>query len=117
MLEKYPSESAVFSVDCSALLAATETITGTPVVSQYPKFTGDAALAITLIRVNDVPVTLPSGVVLAAGKLLSMVIAGGQSETDKAGRVYSLLSTFTTSAGSTLAAKSLLTVLPVGPGV
>lgn len=117
MLEKYPSESAVFSVDCSALLADTETIIGTPVVNQYPKFTGDAALVITLVQVSTTPVTLPSGVIVAAGKLLSMVIAGGQSETDKTGRVYSLLSTFTTSAGTTLASKSLLTVLPVGPGV
>ena len=52
---------------------------------------------------------------VAAGKLLSVIVSGGQAETDKDQRVYSLMSTFSTSAGNTLASKTLLAVLPVGP--
>lgn len=115
MLEKYPSERAVFYVDCTALLGSGEVITGTPTMVAYPTFTGGAALTLESVQTNTDPVTLADGTVVATGKLLSAIISGGQSATDKDQRVYSLMSTFSTSAGNTLASKALLAVLPVGP--
>lgn len=116
MLEKYPGERVAFFVDCTALLGAGETITGTPTVESLPKFSGGgAALTIENLATNGAQVTLSNGTVVAAGKLVSMMISGGQSETDIKSRVYSVVVTFTTTAGNTLQSKSLLSVLPIGP--
>lgn len=116
MLEKYPGERAIFYIDCTALLGSGETISGVPTLTGYPKpSTGSAGLVFEGINVNNSSTTLPDGTVVAAGKLVSVTISGGQSSTDKDARAYSVVATFTTSAGNTLVSKSLLSVLPVGP--
>ena len=115
MLEKYPGERVAFYIDCTALLGEAETITGTPTVESYPKFTGDAALTIENAAKNETQTVLSDGTTVAAGKMIAMMIGAGQSTTDIDSRVYSILATFTTNAGNTLVAKSLLSVLPVGP--
>lgn len=115
MLEKYPGERVAFYIDCTALLGAAESITGTPTVDSYPKFTGSAALTIETATVNSEQVVLSDGTQIAAGKLVTMMVSNGQSTTDVDARTYSVLVTFSTNAGNTLVAKSLLSVLPVGP--
>jgi hypothetical protein len=116
MLEKYPRERCVFYFDCTALLGSGETISGVPEFESFPKLnSGSAALTFESPIVNTNPVTLPGGTVVAVGKLLTAIISGGQSATDKDARIYSITATISTSAGNTLVSKSLLKVLPVGP--
>ena len=116
MLEKYPGERAVFYINCAALLGTNETIAGTPALVGFPKpSTGSAALLFESITVNSEAVTLPGGVTVAAGKLITVTISGGQSATDKDARAYSVVATFNTHTGNTLVSKSALSVLPVGP--
>lgn len=115
MLEKYPGERVAFYIDCTALLGATETIAGTPTVETYPKFTGGAALTVENPTKNENQVVLSDGTTVQAGKMVSMMIGAGQSSTDVDSRIYSVVVTFNTNAGNTLVAKSLLSVLPVGP--
>lgn len=112
MLEKYPGERAIFYINCTALLGSGETITGVPTLVGYPK---TPALTFESVAVNNSSSTLPDGTVVAAGKLINVTISGGQSDTDKEARPYSVVATFTTSAGNTLVSKSLLSVLPLGP--
>jgi len=114
MLEKYPGESALFDIDCSELLAAGETITGTPTVAGLPNVSPDA-LTFGSPVVNVTAVTYPDGRTVAAGKVVQVRISGGTALNTKDPRRYAVTATFTTSLNNTLVAKALLNVLPVGP--
>lgn len=115
MLEKYAAESAIFTIDCSQLLAAAETITGTPTMAFLPALTGPDALTIAAPVVNTQAVTMPDGRTVAAGKAIQVRISGGTPSTDTQARTYAVTATFNTSTSQTLVAKSLLQVLPISP--
>jgi hypothetical protein len=115
MLEKFPGESAVFDIDCSQLLATSETITGTPTMSQLPALTGGDVLTFGSPLVNTQAVTYSDGRVAAIGKAIQVRISGGTAANTKDSRHYSVIATFSTSAGNTLVARALLSVLPADP--
>lgn len=113
-LEKYPGESTVFDLDCSEILAAGETITGTPAMSFLPALSGGDALVFGAPLVNAAAVTYPDGRVVAVGKVIQVRISGGTAATDQVKRKYAVAATFSTSSGNTLTAKALLDVLSLG---
>lgn len=115
MLEKFPGENALFDIDCSDLLAATETITGTPTLAFLPALTGGDALVFGVPTVNAAAVTYPDGSVAAIGKAIQVRISGGTSTSASVPRAYAITATFTTTAGNTLVAKASLQVMAVGP--
>lgn len=116
MIEKYPGERAVFYIDCSAMLGSGESITGTPTFTSFPTIgSGPAALVFESASVNVTHLQLPSGNI-GPGKVLTVIISGGQPANDRERRVYSVVATFNTNTGNTLVSKSLLAVLPLGPG-
>ena len=115
MLEKLPGESTIFDIDCSALLADAETITGTPAMTFLPALTGPDALTFGTALVNGAAVTYPDGQVAAIGKVVQVRISGGTCEATQRQRYYSVIATFSTSAGNTLVAKPLLAVLTTNP--
>lgn len=114
MLEKYPGESALFDIDCSELLAAGETITGTPTMAHYPTG-GDNDLTFGAPEVNQVPITYADGRTAPAGTVVQVRISGGSLANNVDDRRYSVTATFTTSNSNTLQAKALLTVKQVYP--
>jgi len=116
MLEKFPGESALFDIDCTDLLAAGETITGAPVMSQLPAgLTGSDALTFGAAQVNTQAVTYPDGRVAAIGKALQVRISGGTAKNAVDSRHYSVIATLTTTAGNTLVARAILSVMPPDP--
>lgn len=115
MLEKYPAESTLFAIDCSALLEASELITGTPEMTSLPALEEGAALEFGAPAVNTTPISFPDGRSVAAGKVIIVRISAGESQTDTVRREYAVLATFETSDGNTLVARAPLRVLPPGP--
>lgn len=113
-LEKYPSESTIFDLDCTELLGDAETVTGTPTLAFLPTLTGGDALTFGAPVVNSDPVVYPDRTA-AIGKVIQVRISGGTSETGQRQRYYSVAATFSTSAGNTLVAKALLAVLTMNP--
>ena len=57
MLEKFPGESALFDIDCSQLLGASETILGTPTLAFLPALVGGDALTFGTPAINTEAVT------------------------------------------------------------
>ena len=118
MLEKYPGESALFDIDCSQLLAAGETVTGTPAMSFLPALTGGDALTFGTPAINASPVvyTEADGTTrtVAAGKVVQVRVSGGTATSSTDPRKYFVAATFATSAGNTLVAKAELRLLPMG---
>jgi hypothetical protein len=113
-IEKYPAESTIFDFDCSEILAASETITGTPALAFLPALTGGDGLSFGAPVVNPAPVTYSDGRVVAIGKVIQVRISAGTATSTKDRRSYAVRATFATSAGNTLVAKALLYVLPEG---
>lgn len=88
---KHSSESLLFGVDFTKLLAAGEMLSGTPTVLVAP--TGPTVSGIT---VNSQPFTNDDGAAVAAGAGVQFRAAGGISPTD-----YLLTVTCGTTAGNT----------------
>ena len=88
---KHSSESLLFGVDFTKLLAAGETLTGTPSVALTP-----AGPTISGPAVNLQSFTNDDGATVAAGAGVQFRAAGGTSPTD-----YTLTVTCATTAGNT----------------
>lgn len=116
-LEKYPTESVTFEIDCSGQLAASELITGEVQMSADPALTGDDALAFRLPVVNSSPITYGPGKTVPAGKIVQVRISGGSVPNGQRQRAYSVLATFETSLGNTVVAKATLIVKSTKPEV
>ena len=116
-MEKYPGESVPFDLDCSDMLAASVTITGTPALSFLPALTGGDGLTFGSATVNTQAVTYADGRTAAAGKVIQVRIAGGSAPANQTKRAYSVIATFTDSNGDTQVARALLDVLNPAPSV
>lgn len=114
-LEKYPGENVTFQINCSAMLAADETILGTPEMSALPVMTGADALQFEPALVNTESVTFQDRATAAAGKVVQVKIRGGGVDAKQPGRIYSVLATFTTNKGNTMVARVPMRVLSPAP--
>jgi hypothetical protein len=110
-LEKFPSESILFDLDCTDNLATEETITGTPTMSYFPVLTGGDALTLGSPLVNTVPIYYEDGQIGKIGGVIQVRISGGTPTNTTTPRLYSVLGTFTTNKGNTLVARMKLSVL------
>jgi hypothetical protein len=115
-LEKYPAESVVFDIDCTALLASSEVIQGTPSMAWLCDVAGATALTFAAAQVNSAPVTYPDGVTAAAGKVVQVKISGGAVAAGSPLTTYAVTATFGTSLGNTMVGRSILRVLNPAPG-
>lgn len=111
MLEKYAGETALFDIDCSGILATSETISSVPAMSFSPNLTGGSALTFGTAVVNATSITYPDGTIIPAGKVIQVMISGGTPDSFGNDRLYSVLATFQTSTSQTLVAKAVLKVL------
>lgn len=110
-LEKFAGESILFDLDCTDNLAPDETIQGTPTMAFYPTLTGGDALTFGTPVINTTAIHYADGKVGKVGGVIQVRISGGTSANSTTARLYSVLSTFTTSAGNTLVARMKLSVL------
>ena len=110
-LEKFAGESILFDLDCTDNLAPEETITGMPTMAFYPTLTGSDALTFGTPVVNTAVIRYADGKVGKVGGVIQVRIGGGTPTNTTTARLYSVLSTFTTSAGNTLVARMKLSVL------
>jgi hypothetical protein len=88
---KHSSESLLFGVDFTKLLAAGEVLNGTPGISVTP-----SGPTVSGAAVNSQPFTNDDGATVAAGAGVQFRAAGGVSPTD-----YTLTVTCGTTAGNT----------------
>lgn len=110
-LEKYAAESILFDLDCTDNLAPEETIEGTPSMAFYPALTGADALTFGTPIINEVAIHYADGKVGKVGGVIQVRISGGTSSNATTQRIYSVLSTFSTSTGNTLVARMKLSIL------
>lgn len=78
-LVKHPSESILFAVDFTEILGSSETLSGTPTVTEP---TGD--LTLSAKAVNSATVVDDEGNTIAVGKAVQFRCAGGTAATDYA---------------------------------
>ena len=77
-IEKRPYDARLYDIDCSDLLADSETITGTPVMSS------DAAgFSFGAPSINTETVTYDKGRTAPAGKVIQVEISGGTLPTGR----------------------------------
>jgi hypothetical protein len=115
-LTKYPgSGSEIYDLDCTARLAAAETLVSVDSMSFLPALMGADALLFGATSINASQIVYEDGVVAAVGKVVQVRISGGTSETNQPKREYSVIATCTTSAGNTLVVKAPLHVLTLAP--
>ena len=100
---KHPSDDCVYTFHCTNLLATSETISGTPTVTDT---TDHATSSITIsgIAANVAEVTV-DGVTTAIGKAVQCRISGGTADAD-----HVLTCTFSTSGSNTKVTKGTLQV-------
>jgi hypothetical protein len=110
-LEKFAAESILFDLDCTDNLAPEETIVGTPAMTFYPALTGVDALTFGTPVINEVALRYADGKVGKVGGVIQIRISGGTSSNASTQRIYSVLSTFSTSTGNTLVARMKLSIL------
>lgn len=111
-LEKRSYDNVRCDIDCSALLNAGETITGTPALSATPT---NVALAFSNILVNSAPVVYTDASTgltrtVATGQVIQANFANGGVQAGADSTTYTVRATFTTSAGNTLEATVYLKV-------
>ncbi len=106
ILEKRSSESVVFDIDCSLLLAATETITSVTSSSAAPVTTMPIAFGTPTINVT--PTTymdqFGSSRVAAAGKVIQVRISGGLIASTQTAQDYVLRFVMVTSLNTAVEA-------------
>jgi hypothetical protein len=113
VLEKRSSESAVYDIDCSDLLATGESITGTVTMSVAPATT--PALAFGAATVNASPKTYTdreTGAVrtVPAGQVISVSISGGKIPAGLTVQRYTVRAVFATNVNAAVEATVLLDV-------
>ena len=114
-LTKFSTESDLFYIDCSALLAAGDTITAVSSASYLPEgLSGADALTFSSISINAEVVTLSDGRAVQAGGLIMVRITGGTPGDATTGRTYTVVVTFSTSNGNTKTVRGRLLLLPLG---
>lgn len=101
ILEKRTSETVWYDFDCTDLLNASETITGTPAVTA-----DQSGLTFGTAVVNSQAITYPDGRVAAIGKVARVQIGGGtipagsKLADGRAGQQYTIRAKFSTTDGS-----------------
>jgi hypothetical protein len=110
-LEKFADESILFDLDCTDNLAVGETIIGSPVMSFFPALTGGDALTFGTPVINTAAIQYADGKVGKVGGVIQVRISGGNPTNTTTARLYSVLATFTTSAGNNLVARMKLSIL------
>lgn len=76
-ITKHPSESVLYAIDFTELLASGETLSGTPTVAGSP-----SGLTIGTPAVNTGTVVDDEGNTIAIGKAVQVRISGGTADTD-----------------------------------
>lgn len=105
ILEKRTSESIKYDINCSLLLDADETISGSAT------FTASATgLVFGSSNVNSQPLTYDDGTTVAVGKVLQVRISAGTIPAGQTSQTYTIHAVFSTSSGNTREATVLLMV-------
>lgn len=114
-LTKFSTEADLFYLDCTSVLFADDTITGTPALSYLPTgLSGADALTFSSISVNTAAIDFPNGRVGKIGGVVMVRIAGGASVSDTLERTYTVIATFSTVNGNTKTVRGRLLLLPLG---
>jgi hypothetical protein len=77
----------------------------------YPTLTGAEALTFGTPVINEAVIHYPDGKVGKVGGVIQVRISGGASTNATTQRIYSVLSTFSTSSGNTMVARMKLSIL------
>lgn len=114
-LTKFSTENDLFYLDCTSVLFADDTITGTPSLGYLPTgLTGGDQLSFSSISVNTEAVTFPDGRVGKVGGVILVRIAGGTPISSTEERTYTVIATFSTANGNTKTVRGRLLLLPLG---
>ena len=105
-LSKRSFDNVSCDINCSNVLAAGETITGTVTASVAPA--GELVLGSPVV--NTVAVTYPDGTTAAIGKVVQVRVSGGSIKTGQDSQDYVIRLHFSTSAGNQLEAAVTCTV-------
>lgn len=115
-LTKYPgSGSEIYDIDCTARLAAGETLVSVDSMTYLPTMTGADALTFGSTAINSSSITYDDGTTAAVGKVVQVRIFGGTAATNQPKREYSVIATCTSSLGNIIVAKVPLQVLTLAP--
>lgn len=109
ILEKHTGETMLCDIDCSLIMGVNETITAVQGLSATP--TTDPAITFGVPSINASPVTYPDGRTVAAGRVVQVLIGGGQIPGGQRSREYVVTASVSTSnAGELRQAKCRLLV-------
>ena len=113
VLEKRTSEAIFYDLDCTNILDPLEVIQTINTIES-----DQDGLTFLASAINPDPVTFPDGSIAAAGKVISVQIAGGVIQAPQLNQLYTIRAIFNTSENNTREATVLLNVtnIPVQTG-
>ena len=105
ILEKRTTESIWYDIDCTNILDTNEIITSITSITS-----DQTGLVFTAPAINSAPVTFPSGITAAIGKVISVYISGGIVASGSTNQVYTIRTIFNTSEDNIRESTVLLNV-------